>query len=112
MATKATINKYLHGYPDHVGNKKRVVVILNGPTAYGAGGVGVDAIAHVFNIHQVQATLSAGTYICVPRINGTNDFGKAADLRLMFIDVATGLQPADNTDLSAVKVRLALEGTN
>jgi hypothetical protein len=112
MANNATLNRYLNGYPDNNGNKKRIVVILNGPSAYAAGGCTIPALAHLRSVHQLTATLSVGTYFVIPYISGTGNFGKFTDVKLLIIDVATGLQPADTTDLSALRIRLVCEGTN
>lgn len=106
-----TINSYLNGYPDSVGNKKRVVVILNGPSLYVAGGIGIPQLAHVKNIHQVLASINNETYEVIPRIHGVKPVGLFSDVKLMFIVLATGAE-AGGIDLSATKVRLVVEGTN
>ncbi len=107
----ATIRKYLNGYPDAVGNKKRVVVLLNGPNPYAAGGVGIPKLVGVNNIHQIRVTLSNATYFCVPVLVTTNDYAKSTDIKLMFFVVATMLE-AGAIDLSATIVRVELQGTN
>lgn len=113
MATKATINQYLNGYPQRNGNHNKVVLLLNGPTDYDAGGVQIDGeFAHVKNIHEVQVHSCSPLYNAYIVVNTTNAFFKASDILLFVIDVSDGEQVADDTNLSAIKFRLVVEGTN
>jgi hypothetical protein len=113
MATKATIpaNGYLNGYPQKNGNHNKVVLLLNGPTDYDAGGVLIDGpFAHVKNIHEIQVNSTSALYNVYVVVATANPVFLFSDIKLFFIDVATGLQPADNTNLSAIKVRCVVEG--
>lgn len=112
MATKATLHRNLDGYPQRNGNHLKNVALFNGPTDYDAGGVLVDGeFAHVKNIHEIQVISCSVLYAVYAVVATANLVFKFSDVRLFFIDVATGLQPADNTDLSAIKFRLVVEGT-
>lgn len=114
MATKCTLptNGYLNGYPQKNGNHNKVAVMLNGPTDYDAGGVGIPDIVHVRNVHEIQVFSRSALYNAYAVVASSNPAFKCSDVKIFFIDVATGLQPADNTDLSAIKIGLVLEGTN
>ena len=114
MATKCTLptNGYLNGYPQLNGNHKKVAVMLNGPTDYDAGGVGIPDLAHIKNVHEIQVFSRSATYNVYAVVNSSNPVFKCSDVLIFFIAVATGLQPADNTDLSAIKIGLVIEGTN
>lgn len=112
MATDATLDEYANGYPQVNGNHKKILVFLNGPTEYVAGGVGIPAIAHVANIHEIQAISCDADLFVHVIVNTNNNFFKASDVKLVFIDKTDALEPDDDTDLSAVRVRLVLEGTN
>ena len=113
MATKATINQYLNGYPQKNGNHNKVVVLMNGPTDYDAGGVQIDGeFAHVKNIHEIHVTSCSALYDAYAVVNTNNPFFKASDILLFVIDVSDGEQVADNTDLSTIKFRFVIEGTN
>ncbi len=112
MATKATIASYLNGYPQRNGNHLKVIALLNGPTDYDAGGVLINGpFAHVKDIHEIQVVSTSVLYAAYIVVATANPVFKFSDVRLFVIDVATGLQPADNTDLSAIKFRLVVEGT-
>lgn len=112
MATKATLSSNLNGYPQRNGNHLKNVALFKGPTDYDAGGVLIDGpFAHVTNIHEIQVTSCSALYNVYAVVATANLVFKFSDVKLFFIDVATGLQPADNTDLSAIKVRIVVEGT-
>jgi hypothetical protein len=112
MATPCTLSNYLNGYPQVNGNHKKNAAVLNGPTDYDAGGVGIPSIAHVYNAHEVHVFSRSLLYNVYAVVNTSNPVFKSSDVKVFFIDVATGLQPADNTDLSAIKIGIVLEGTN
>ena len=112
MATKATISGYLNGYPQLNGNHKKVAALLNGPTDYDAGGVAIPDLRHVANLHEIQVVSCSPTYSVYVVVNTSNPVFRYSDVLLFFVAVATGVQPADNTDLSAIKVRIVVEGTN
>ena len=114
MATDCTIatDGYLNGYPQKNGNHNKVAVILNGPTDYDAGGVGIPECVHVRNLHEIHVNSKSLLYNAYAVVNTVNKVFKASDVKIFFIAVATGLQPADNTDLSAIQVHVVLEGSN
>lgn len=112
MATDCTLNQYLNGYPQKNGNHNKVAAVLNGPTDYDAGGVGIPDVVHVRNVHEIKVVSKTLLYNAYAVINSVNPVFKCSDVKVFFIDVATGLQPADNTNLSAIQIHVVLEGTN
>lgn len=112
MATACTISEYLNGYPQKNGNHNKVAAVLNGPTDYDAGGVLIPDVVHVRNVHEIHVSSKSLLYNAYAVINSVNPIFKCSDVKVFFIDVSTGLQPADNTDLSAIKIHVVLEGSN
>lgn len=114
--TKATINKYLNGYPNRVGNKNQVVLIMNGPTGYAAYGVLFNPPKHVTYVHKITCSGAKGAstarYGVIPIFATNPPPANANEIRLIFIDLVTGVEPADNTDLSAAVFEMELMGTN
>lgn len=113
---KAKISSYLHGYPNRVGNKNQVVLNMIGPASgYIADGVLFDKPKHVTYVHKITCSGAKGAggkrYSVIP-IFATNPAPDLATrIRLIFIDMDTGVEPANDTDLSAATFTMELMGT-
>lgn len=117
MATKATIKGYLNGYPNTHGNKKEAVAVMKGPTDYIADGVLMQRLGHIYNIHHMFCSGGMGAagarYGVIPIFTVNPPTPIELDkIRLIFIDLATGVEPANATDLSAVEFVMTVYGTN
>lgn len=113
---KAKISSYLHGYPNRVGNKNQVVLNMIGPdTGYIADGVLFDKPKHVTYVHNIFCSGAKGAagarYNVIPvfAVNPAPDL--ATNIRLIFVDLATGLEPANDTDLKEATFVMTLVGT-
>lgn len=94
-----------------------------GPDKYLAGGVQFNvgrALEGMRYLKYITATCGKGTttvrYLVIPLIDSI--LSKLPDIRtpsasvlFMFINIATGVEPADDTDLTAVRFRIEARGT-
>lgn len=115
MGQNVTINKYLNGYPNRVGNKNQIVVGCKGPTSYLADGVTLDPMKGVTYIHSMVCSGALGAagkrYDVVPIFAQAASPNKFSDMKIIFVDMDTGLEPANATDLSAATFRVEIIGT-
>lgn len=116
--TRSTIKKVLDGgYPNTHGNKKELVLIMKGPTSYIADGVLFQRLPHIYNIHHIKCSGAMGAagarYGVIPIFTVNPPTPAELDkVRLIFVDLATGVEPADATNLSTAEFIMSVYGTN
>ena len=102
----------LTGYPTSVANKRLAVADHTGPASYPTGGETLPATdMHMsgFDWVRVAQYTMSGTYQCVP-LYPALAHGCTPTVKLAWYVVATGLEVANATNLSAEHIRLEAIG--
>jgi hypothetical protein len=107
-STKSLVVNILHGYPDPVSNKHRLIANYKGPTEYDAGGCPMEIPRGMKWVEFLECSMaknytSNALYLVRPIF--TTDVKGSNAITLIFIDVSTGLEVAGNPDLSVSTFR-------
>lgn len=108
-------------YPAPPGNKNESVIDVAGPTSYATAVVGTPptggqlVTASQFGLQSIELCSvhmldSTGAYEVIPALTPYEPNNCSPSVRLTWISLATGAQPANTTNLSASKIRIFARG--